>query len=343
MLYYQDWMSLRNLQSAELPVAVRHGPAFELLAGLYATGTPDEAAHSSWAPSEHEALAAIGRESGELWLHLLGLALELDAETAASWIEHVAALDPLELRRHLVGVHVPAWRTVAGTETLERAAAGDTDAARTLLANGRYYAGRARLSLAVLLPLGASETRRLVLDALRLYERDAFAPREMEIAAQLAADVESKRGYRGYDLVDRAAGGYRYETERGFERVVLVPHIAARPRLLLCQHETTRIICYPARTHDRPANERLVALGRALGDPKRLALLTRLRNHDASLAELADELGLAKSTTHHHLGQLRAAGLVALAGNAAGYRYTLASEGFADAEALLAGFAGRSL
>ena len=46
MIYYQDWMSLRNLQSAELPVAVRHGPAFELLAGLYASGTPDEAARS---------------------------------------------------------------------------------------------------------------------------------------------------------------------------------------------------------------------------------------------------------------------------------------------------------
>jgi DNA-binding transcriptional ArsR family regulator len=336
-------MPVRNPQSAELPVLVRHGPAFELLAGLYATGTPGEQATSSWAPPEHGALARIGRESGELWLHLLGLALELEAETGAAWIDRVARVDALELRRHLLGAHVPAWREVAGAETLERAAAGNAAAAKALLGNARYYAGRARESLTVLLPLGAAESKELVLDALRHYERDAFAPHEAALAAQLGADVEGRRSYRGYDLVDRAAGGYRYETEPGFERVVLVPHIAARPQLLLCQHETTRIICYPARTHERGEDERLVALGRALGNPKRLALLTRLREGDASLAELAAKLGLAKSTTHHHLGQLRAVGLVALAGNAAGYRYTLAPDGFADAESLIAGFAGRSL
>jgi|1186.fasta_scaffold05416_2 DNA-binding transcriptional ArsR family regulator len=336
-------MTLRNPHAAELPVLLRHGPAFELLAGLYATGSPGTASSSSWAPDEHEALATIGRESGELWLHLLGLALELGADTAALWIDRVRGVESAELRRHLLGVHVPAWRAVAGVETLERAADGDSEAAGALLENARYYAGRARESLAALLPLGPDETRELVLDALVRYERTAFAPREHDLVAQLAADADARRPYRGYDLVDRAAGGYRYETEPGFERVVLVPHLAARPQLLLCQHETTRIICYPARTHDRTADERMVALGRALGDPKRLALLSRLRESNASLAELAGELGLAKSTTHHHLAQLRAAGLIALAGNASGYHYTLAPEGFADAEALLAGFAGRSL
>jgi biotin operon repressor len=336
-------MIVRNPQSAELPVLLRHGPAFELLAGLYATGTPADSGASAWAPPGHGALAAIGDESGELWLHLLGLALELDASTAADWVERVAEVDAPELRRHLVGVHVPAWRQVAGAETLERAAGGDADAVQALLANARYYAGRARESLSFLLPLDAAETKELVVTALRAYERDAFAPYEADVTAQLAADVEGKRAYRGYDLVDRAAGGYRYETEPGFDRVVLIPHLAARPRLLLCQHETTRIICYPARTHERGEDERLVALGRALGDPKRLALLKRLQQGDASLGALADELGLAKSTTHHHLGRLRAAGLIALAGNAAGYRYTIAPDGFTDAETLLAGFAGRSL
>jgi DNA-binding transcriptional ArsR family regulator len=336
-------MIVRNPQSAELPVLLRHAPAFELLAGLYATGTPADSGASAWAPAEHEALAEIGSESGELWLHLLGLALELEASTAGDWVERVAELDPGELRRHLIGVHVAAWREVAGAETLERAAGGDGEAAEALLANARYYAGRARESLSTLLPLGAAETKTLVVDALRAYERDAFALHEADVTAQLAADVDGKRAYRGYDLVDRAAGGYRYETEPGFDRVVLVPHIAARPRLLLCQHETTRIICYPARTHEGGEDERLVTLGRALGDPKRIALLKRLQRGDASLGELADELGLAKSTTHHHLGRLREAGLIALAGNAAGYRYTLTPDGFTDAETLLAGFAGRSL
>jgi DNA-binding transcriptional ArsR family regulator len=317
-------MLLRNPQSAQLPVDLRFGPAFELLVELYAAGTPSG--------------------GGELWLHLLGLglALELEAGSAAAWIERVADVDAAELRRHLVGVHVPAWREVAGVETLERAAAGDEDAARMLLANDRYYAGRARESLGPLLPLSAAETRERVLQALR--DRAAeFAAREADVLAQLAADADAKRLYEGYELIDHAAGGYRYETEPGFERVVLVPHIAARPWLLLCQHETTRIICYPARDAEPATDERLVELGRALADSKRIAILTRLRGGDATLAELATELRLAKSTTHHHVGQLRRAGLVALAGNAAGYRYTLAPDGFTAAERLLGSFVGRSL
>jgi DNA-binding transcriptional ArsR family regulator len=314
-------MAVRNVQSAELPVELRSGPAFELLVSLYAA-QPDG--------------------SGEHWLHLLGLALELDAETAAAWLERVAAVDAAELRRHLVGAHVPAWRTVAGVETLEAAAAGDPEAAEALLGNERYYAGNARASLADLLPLSAARTKRRLLAELESHLREVFAPREHELVAELAADVESRRAFAGYDLIDRAAGGYRYETEPGFERVVLVPHLAARPWLLLCQHETTRLICYPA-AQDGNAEQRLLALGRALGDETRLALLQRLRAGDATLVELAEAVGLSRSTTHHHLGRLRAAGFVSLAGNAGGYRYAFEPAGVTEAAALLGGLAGRSL
>ena len=59
------------------------------------------------------------------------------------------------------------------------------------------------------------------------------------------------------------------------------------------------------------------------------------RQSQATFAELADEVGLARSTTHHHLAQLRAADLIALRGNARGYHYTLDRDGFAAAELLL--------
>jgi DNA-binding transcriptional ArsR family regulator len=315
-MYYHGRMAVRNVMSAPLPVELRRDPAFELLISLYAL------------------------EERELWLHLLGLALELPAGSAAEWVDLVAGVEAEELRRHVLGLYVPAWREVAGAETIERAAGGDAAAADALLADERYYAGNAVASLADLLPLDAATTRDRILA--RLAEHlAAFAPGEAALAAELAADVEAKRRWSGYELIDRAAGGYRYETEPGFERVVLVPQIAARPWLLLCQHRTTRLICYPAAVGG--GDDRLVVIGRALGDEKRLAILKRLRESDATLGELAAELGLAKSTTHHHLGQLRSAGLIALAGNAQGYRYTLAPSGFAEAETLLGGFAGRSL
>jgi DNA-binding transcriptional ArsR family regulator len=315
-MYYHGRMAVRNVMSAPLPVELRHGPAFELLVALYAG------------------------EERELWLHLLGLALELEAASAGEWIGLVGTVEADELRRHVLGLYVPAWREVAGADTIERAAAGHASAAAALLANERYYAGNAVASLSELLPLNAAATRERILSGLRA-GLATFAPREAAVTAVLAADVESKRRWSGYELIDRAAGGYRYETEPDFERVVLVPQIAARPWLLLCQHRTTRLICYPAAVQG--GEDRLVAIGRALGDEKRLAILKRLREGDATLGELAAEIGLAKSTTHHHLGQLRSAGLIALAGNAQGYRYTLAAAGFAEAETLLAGFAGRSL
>jgi DNA-binding IclR family transcriptional regulator len=63
---------------------------------------------------------------------------------------------------------------------------------------------------------------------------------------------------------------------------------------------------------------------------------------DATLAELAETIGAAKSTTHHHLGLLRRAGLVALTGNARGYAYTLRAGGFAAAASAVRAFPGRS-
>ena len=71
-----------------------------------------------------------------------------------------------------------------------------------------------------------------------------------------------------------------------------------------------------------------------------MAILLRLRQSQATFAELADEIGLARSTTHHHLAQLRAAGLIVLHGNARSYHYTLDPNGIAAAEALLGSLAG---
>jgi DNA-binding transcriptional ArsR family regulator len=282
-----------------LVVEVAGNTAFELLIGLY---------------------AADG-DAGERWLHLLGIPLDTGAADAASLVDAVEALDPLELRRHLVGVHVPAWRQLVGPDALEAAARGGTG----LLAHPRYYAGRAAAALTELLPLGAEETKTWILDRLR-------ATPEPDVATQLASEVAQKRALKiaPEQLIDVAAGGYRYEREPELERVVLVPHFAARPWLLLCQHRTSRVICYPVADDETDA-ERLVAIGRALGDEKRVAILLRLRRGDATLQELADETGLARSTAHHHVAQLRRARLIALRGNAQGYAYTLDAEGIASA------------
>jgi DNA-binding transcriptional ArsR family regulator len=54
----------------------------------------------------------------------------------------------------------------------------------------------------------------------------------------------------------------------------------------------------------------LLRLHKALSDEKRLRMLRLLADGPATLQQLADGVGLAKSSAHHHLVILRSAGLV---------------------------------
>ena len=343
---------IRDIQPwpPRLAVRVEARSALELLIGLSAATSSGDSLEESWAwprvgwsGALARAVQAAGERSGEAWLHLLGLALELPASTAASFVDALEAVDPLELRRHLVGVHVPAWVTLVGADALERAAAGDEAATAALLEHPRYYAGRAREALPDLLAGSGEETKARVLDALRLFAAEVFSPREDEIMGPLVAGAEAARrraeGLAPRDLIADVTRGYLYEPEPEFARVVLVPQAGSRPLLLLCQHRDARVICYPLaeEAHDPESSlaERAVAVGRALGDRRRVQILRRLALAEATLDELAEATGLARSTTHHHLTQLRAAGLVALAGNARGYWYALRPEGLTEAQRAL--------
>jgi DNA-binding transcriptional ArsR family regulator len=81
----------------------------------------------------------------------------------------------------------------------------------------------------------------------------------------------------------------------------------------MSEYKRVKIFCYPI-TLDRerapgdPAE--LVRIYKALGDESRLKLLKRLQEGPISLTDAAREVGLAKSTTHHHLAILRQAGFV---------------------------------
>ena len=102
----------------------------------------------------------MGDTAGESWLNLIGISLDLGPPYDAARLgDAVEQMDPVDIRRHLLGGYAWSWCTLAGADTIDAAAAGDRTAGRKLLAHERYYAGRARDSLSVLLPLDPAETR----------------------------------------------------------------------------------------------------------------------------------------------------------------------------------------
>jgi DNA-binding transcriptional ArsR family regulator len=318
-------------------VDVAAGSGFAVLLGLSADAqrSPDELSAEL-----SDALAAVGDSEGETWLNVLGVVLDGGAPyTSARLLEALRTIDGLELRRHLLGRFAWSWCTLAGIGDIEAAAGGDRAAAWRLLAHPRYYGGHAAASLRTLLSLDGEETRARLLRAVEAAASELGPSHEDEIEAATEEAEVALGELPPLAAIERLTAGYRYVPEVEAERVVLVPHTVAGLGLVLAQHRSARLIAYPA-APDRGDEARLAALGRALADPKRVEILALVGRGVGRSGDLVEATGLGRSTVHHHLSLLRAAGLVALEGNARAYTYTPRREASAEIAALVASVSG---
>jgi len=330
--------SICPMSIGHLHIDVAAGSAFAVLLGLSAAARGDREA---LAPHLVGTLQDVGDGEGETWLNLLGVALDAGPPFSAErMLEALEATDGLELRRHLLGRYAWSWCTLAGIDDIESAAEGDPRAASRLLEHPRYYGGHALGSLTTLLPLDADETRRRIVRAVEAAVALLPSTIEDELTAAEAA-AATVLGDRSDPLgaIERLTHGYRYVPEVEADRVVLVPHLEPALPLVLAQHRSARLVAYLA-APERGAEEDLVALGRALSDPKRVEILALVGRGVDRAADLVEATGLTRSTVHHHLAQLRAAGLVALEGNARAYTYVPRRHAHAEIAALVAAVVG---
>jgi DNA-binding transcriptional ArsR family regulator len=238
--------------------------------------------------------------------------------TASAFLDHLAATDPVELRLHMFGYYSGSHHATA-PETIRLAAEGDAGAVDELLkVYSEYVEPEKCETLDRVLRADPADGKRALLDLLSgWYEHvlPEMAPADPTLAER---DAEEKRelvkSVPPEQVVERLAPGIQWAPGPAIDRVVLFPAYSPRPWVYMSEYKRVKIFCYPI-TLDRertapgdPAE--LVRVYKALGDERRLRLLRRLQDGPLSLGDAAKEVGLAKSTTHHHLAILRQAGFV---------------------------------
>ena len=238
--------------------------------------------------------------------------------TASAFLEHLGAADPIEIRLHLLGYYLRGHH-VTEPETIRRAAEGDAAAIAELLAGAAEYAAPDKCAdMERAVRTDPVEGKRRLLDLLTGWAEHVLprmAPADPTLAER---DAEAKRelvkSVPPEQVVERLAPGIQWAPGPEIDRVVLFPAYSPRPWVYMSEYKRVKIFCYPITLDREPAAPgdpaELVRIYKALGDESRLKLLKRLQEGPISLAEAAQEVGLAKSTTHHHLAILRQAGFV---------------------------------
>lgn len=258
-------------------------------------------------------IAEFGGDSGKVWLSLIDLiASAPDPEDVPSTLEWIRSSDWRERRRELL--NEMCWE--ADQIDLDAAMDGDSDALDRCLSifDGDYRAAMERWMT---------------------YPVDRFPNTIARVLSTLVAEVmpddtaEWADAYRcsrdavlpliemtePSDLIERVTNGIEYDIPLGVRRLVLVPSVVLRPWTLTYEVNDRVYVYYPVADEHLNADtdappQWLIRIHKALGDERRLRMLRRLSESPASLADLTMEVDLAKSTVFHHIGVLRAAGLV---------------------------------
>jgi DNA-binding transcriptional ArsR family regulator len=259
--------------------------------------------------------------SGDVWIGLVALLPEAgEGGRVADFIEFVENYDSVELRLGLTQCYDlfgPEQRELVADAAEGRA--GSADELLALEALGKPSMKRWREALRFLLGMTPDETKAFIVRTLSGFQKDVFAPHEEAFREILKSDFDSKRSMARRispeRLIEIATSGVTVSDEYTSRPIVLMPSMVARPWVVMSTGPDFNVYGYSVADEcldldpDAPPPW-LVKVYKALGDERRLRILRRLAETEASLADLARDADIAKSTLHHHLMLLRAAGLI---------------------------------
>lgn len=341
------------------PVRVVSGAAFELVAELaaFASGPARASLESgkSWI-REVRALAGpdlirrVERWAIGLYGELASVVLETGApHEPQHLVDALRALPPDAVRRRLLGAESVANRSMVSDGAFDRGLAGDA-AARTELRAALGPNRSARQSVDRLLTTSSEEVQSEVAAIVEEWASRVFPAFAANALVIIGRDAAAKER-----LLNRSAGrealrtwtsGVDFDPDAWVKDIVVVPTLALRPFVAPVEFGSTQIfLCSVADEafDDDPAAppRRLVKLAAALGDELRLRILHALADGELTASEIADRLGVERTSLHHHLGILRSAGLLAIRDDGVhGWRYARRPEGVGKVGAELMDYLG---
>ena len=294
-------------------------------------------------------LTTLDRYGRETWINLVGLlADEPAARTGPGFVEVARRLDPIELLRHLSGYYRRVYRRETPAAIMDAAFRGDAAARREFRRTSFPSIGYLRDTLRHLLSADPDRIQAEFVALVDRWQAEVHGPGEAEFSAlagrSVAAFRSATEGLAPEQVVERAAPGLTFVPETGQTSVVLVPSVAIRPLWTVTDHRAANIFVFSALpdADDRIRPPvRLVALGKAIGDETRLRILRELASRPATPPDLADRMGIPRTSLLHHLRILRDADLITVRVNDADYhQYHVRDEHFGEIERLLGEYLG---
>jgi DNA-binding transcriptional ArsR family regulator len=332
------------------PVRLVSGSAFELVAELAAfTSGPARASLESGKRWIRDVRSLAGQDlirRVEAWSFPVFASLAVEALSTAEphdaqqLVTRVRSLPAATLRLRLLGADSPNSRAMVAADAFDRALRGDR-AARAELRRELAPTPQARRAVDRLVSMPATEIRddlAAILDDWAARVFPAFADEAMAIVRRDVAAKQQALRDSGPKAVLRAAlNGVDLAEAPPHPELVVAPTLALRPFVAAVDTDAGMIyLCSVAdeSLDDDPAAppRRLVKIAFAMGDPLRLRILRALGDDALTATEVAERLGVDRTTLHHHLGILRSAGLLSIRDEGvAGWRYSRRTDGVAEA------------
>ena len=320
---------VRDLTGAKrrLPIEIEGSVVYEMLLTVWSTQNPKDTntAHdlgAKWAEGVvskvsddlNAELVRLGGPFGFVWLAISSLLLTAphphDPDNVIRWLEGV---EENRLRRWALGYGCNS----DDQGLIEQAATGDEQALKALSGDMGKKTAEFEEHFTWMVSTPGLPAR--YAEALRRYRSEVFADYEEDLGSAISRAAAARRAapVRGdaESVIEDVTSGIAFEVPLGIRRVVLIPSVVTRPLSIVDANRGTLVVYYGIADEFIDSDPEappswLVRTYKALSDERRLRIMRRLSEGEASLDELTQMLGLSKSTVHHHMSQLRAAGLV---------------------------------